>query len=111
MKFKGNGIVWNPKKNQILCRFQDGCLDTDDKEVIGMLRSLGYEPEDGEETAAVLPGEDVTADDEPGDIPAAEPDEAADEPEDTAPEPEKAEKAPKKDKPKNTGSSKNGKKK
>ena len=97
MKFKGNGIVWNPKKNQILCRFQDGCLDTDDKEVIGMLRSLGYEPEDGEETAAALPGEDVTADDEPEDIPAVEPDEA--------------EKAPKKDKPKNTGSSKNGKKK
>lgn len=107
MKFKGNGIVWNPKKNQMLCRFKDGYLDTDDKEIIETLRNLGYESEDEEETVVSEPEEDCAADNGPDTLPVPETDEA----ENTVPEPEKTEEAPKKEKPKNTGSSKTGKKK
>lgn len=45
MKFIGNGLVWDNKKNTILCRFdKDGTLYTDDEYVISRLRESGYFP-------------------------------------------------------------------
>lgn len=47
MKFKGQGNIWDAENNCILCRFKKGELETDDRRVIDMLISAGYE-HDGE---------------------------------------------------------------
>ena len=41
--FKGNGIVWNPKANKRLCRFENGTYTTTDQKEIEILSKLGYE--------------------------------------------------------------------
>ena len=47
MKFYGVGIVWNPKTNKRLCRFENGFLETEDEEVINQLIERNYK-HDGE---------------------------------------------------------------
>lgn len=41
--FKGNGIVWDSKKNKLLCKFEDGIFTTEDERIIDILKSLNYE--------------------------------------------------------------------
>lgn len=43
MIFKGNGVVWDTRKNRRLCRFVDGKYETDDRSEIGYLIKRGYE--------------------------------------------------------------------
>jgi len=43
MIFKGHGGVWNPEKNEHLCKFINGEYKTDDEYMIKMLTKLGYE--------------------------------------------------------------------
>jgi hypothetical protein len=38
IKFKGNGLVWNPIKNKLLCKFIDGEYTTSDHAEISILR-------------------------------------------------------------------------
>lgn len=45
MKFIGTGIVWDATNNRILCKFVDGKVETDDKNVINTLVNGGYEYE------------------------------------------------------------------
>ena len=47
MKFYGVGTVWNPKTNKRLCRFENGSLETEDKEIISQLLEQNYK-HDGE---------------------------------------------------------------
>ena len=47
MKFYGVGTVWNPKANKRLCRFENGSLETEDKEIISQLLEQNYK-HDGE---------------------------------------------------------------
>lgn len=42
MKFFGRGIVWNASENKVLCRFTDGELITEDKNIIKKLKKLNY---------------------------------------------------------------------
>lgn len=42
MRFEGNGIVWDPKENKALCRFEDGFIETTDKHIIDGLKKAGY---------------------------------------------------------------------
>ena len=51
MIYLGNGIVWNPSKNERLCEFTNGKLETDDINIIDMMNSLGYEGFTDEEKA------------------------------------------------------------
>ncbi len=39
MIFTGIGIIWNPKKDKILCDFQSGDYDTTDAEEITILKA------------------------------------------------------------------------
>lgn len=50
MKFKGNGIVWNPEDNKELCKFSKGSLETENPELIEKLKNLGYKQIVEEET-------------------------------------------------------------
>ena len=45
MKFYGNGIVWNPEEENILCRFVKGELETDDESICSKLIERGYKHE------------------------------------------------------------------
>lgn len=42
MKFYGHGIVWNPEKNNKLCRFENGEYETEDSDTAKMLAMLGF---------------------------------------------------------------------
>jgi hypothetical protein len=50
MLFRGNGMVWDPEKNCVLCTFKDGELHTKDKRVKEFLQDhdFEYEEEDGD---------------------------------------------------------------
>ena len=48
MKFYGNGIVWDAKKNKPLCKIKKE-LETDDEYIIKELKRLGYAYEKSEE--------------------------------------------------------------
>jgi len=43
MIFKGNGVVWDTRKNRRLCRFVDGIYETTDRTEIGYLVKRGFE--------------------------------------------------------------------
>ncbi|MBD1223287.1 hypothetical protein [Virgibacillus halodenitrificans] len=43
MNFKGNGLVWDKEKNKLLCKFENGKYETDDKREQKILDDLGYE--------------------------------------------------------------------
>ena len=43
IKFYGNGLVWNHKKNKMLCKFINGLYETDDCEEIDILRNDGFQ--------------------------------------------------------------------
>ena len=49
MKFfseiKGHNLVWNKKKDSLLCTFKNGILETEDEFVIDELIKLGYDYE------------------------------------------------------------------
>lgn len=42
IKFYGNGVVWNPSTNNVLCKFKDGEFETDNLNVIKALTEAGY---------------------------------------------------------------------
>jgi len=44
MKYKGHGIVWDKSKDKVLCEFENGFIETEDKAIIETLNKLGYEP-------------------------------------------------------------------
>lgn len=45
MKFHGHGVVWDPKEDKQLCRFENGVYETTDKREIEALKKAGYEGE------------------------------------------------------------------
>jgi len=61
MKFKGNGIVWDAKKNCILCKFKDGEFETEDIDIAEKLSNAGYKFE-GELKKAAIPDERTVKD-------------------------------------------------
>jgi hypothetical protein len=42
MRFEGHGVVWDPKTNKALCRFENGFIETTDKRIIDGLKKAGY---------------------------------------------------------------------
>jgi hypothetical protein len=42
MRFEGHGVVWDPKANKALCRFENGFIETTDKRIIEGLKKAGY---------------------------------------------------------------------
>jgi hypothetical protein len=51
MVYLGNGVVWNPSRNERLCKFENGKFETKDINIIDIMNSLGYEGFDTEEKA------------------------------------------------------------
>lgn len=43
MKFYGLGVVWDSGSSKVLCRFENGEFETEDKIIIKKLINLGYE--------------------------------------------------------------------
>ncbi|WP_394557353.1 hypothetical protein [Priestia aryabhattai] len=59
MRFEGNGIVWDPKENKALCRFEDGSIETTDKHIIDGLKKAGYKGVKSTSTSAKDSKEEV----------------------------------------------------
>jgi len=53
MKFKGNGVIWNPEEGKPLARFEKGIFETEDPDVIAKLKKIGI-PELIEEVPEAL---------------------------------------------------------
>jgi hypothetical protein len=51
MIYLGNGVVWNPSRNERLCKFEDGKLETTNQSIIDLLNSLGYKGFEDQDTA------------------------------------------------------------
>lgn len=45
MRFYGRGVVWDPEKNKVLCRFVNGQYETTSKRTIDILTKAGYRAE------------------------------------------------------------------
>ena len=41
MRFYGNGILWDPETDSMLCRFKNGALESDDKVLNEKLIRMG----------------------------------------------------------------------
>ncbi|WP_281998673.1 hypothetical protein [Priestia flexa] len=63
MRFEGHGVVWDPKANKALCRFEDGFIETTDKRVIDGLKKAGYTGIKSTGTAAKDAKEEAAAED------------------------------------------------
>jgi hypothetical protein len=59
MIFKGHGVVWDAERSKVLCKFEKGELETEDKRTIDILVKLGYEHE-GVVDDGVQEGEEET---------------------------------------------------
>jgi hypothetical protein len=61
MRFEGHGVVWDPKANKALCRFENGFIETTDKRIIDGLKKAGYKGTKSTGTAAKDAAEEVAA--------------------------------------------------
>ena len=59
MRFEGHGVVWDPKVNKALCRFEGGFIETTDKRIIDGLKKAGYKGVKSTGTAAKDTAEEV----------------------------------------------------
>jgi len=61
MRFEGHGVVWDPKANKALCRFEGGFIETTDKRIIDGLKKAGYKGVKSTGTAAKDSTEEVAS--------------------------------------------------